>query len=148
MEQCRWHWNYEQWNYEILFQLSSESIILEGLSECCHKTLCWNSRLDTAKYRDTTLEKNLKFSIEHVSAIVSYEYWRVNGIIYLTINSVSRRSNDTHTCIIVWNGSYTLTYPFIIHLLFTLLKLINQSVRYYWTTKGTNQSAFATFDSQ
>ncbi len=65
-------------------------IILDGLSERCHKMLCWNSRLDTAKYRDTTLEKILKFSIERVSATVSYEYPRVNGIIYLTINSVLR----------------------------------------------------------
>ncbi len=88
MEWCRRHWNYEQWNYGVLFQLSSECIILDYLSECCHKILCGNSSLDTAKYRDTTLENILKFSIECVSTNVSYEYRHVNGINPLTINSV------------------------------------------------------------
>ncbi len=94
---------YEWWNYEVLFQLSSESSRLDGLSECCLKILYWNSHLDTAKYRDTTLEKILQLSIERVSTTVSYEYQRVNGIIYLTINYVLRGSNDTR--IILWNGS-------------------------------------------
>ncbi len=62
------------------------------------------SRLDTAKYRDTTLEKILKFSIERVSPTTSYEYRRVNGIIYLTINSVSRRSNDARISAAMWNS--------------------------------------------
>ncbi len=97
MEWCHRCWNYERWNYEVLFQL--ESIILDGSSQCCHKILCWNSRLDTAKYHDTTLEKILKFSIERISATVSYEYRHANSIIYLTVNSVSRRSNDA--CIMI-----------------------------------------------
>ncbi len=83
MEWCHKRWNYELWNYEVLFQLSSQSIILDSLSKCCHKILCWNNCHVTVKYRDTTLEKILKFSIERVSATVSYEYRRVNGIIFL-----------------------------------------------------------------
>ncbi len=95
MEWYHKHWNYKRWNYEVLFLLSSESIILDGSSERCHKILCWNSRLDSAKYRHTTLGEIVKFSIERVSTTVSYECRRVDGIIYLSINSVSRRSNDT-----------------------------------------------------
>ncbi len=102
-------------NYQIFFFLILLSfpnlfiIFLNFLSLTCSK-LCWNSRLDTAKYCDTTSEKSLKFSFKRVSATVLYEYRRVNVIIYLTINSVSRRSNDT--CIIVWNGSF-VTFFFL-----------------------------------
>lgn len=46
-------------------------------------SLAENKRLDTAKYRDTTLEKMLKIGIEYVSALVLYEYQRVNGIIHI-----------------------------------------------------------------
>ncbi len=76
-----------------------KSIILDGSSECCYKILCLNGCHETAKYRDTTLERILKFIIECVSAIVSYENRRMNGIIYLTIYSLSRRSNDMHIVI-------------------------------------------------
>ncbi len=53
------------------------------------------------------LEKTLKLSIERVSDTVSYEYRRVNSIIYLTINSVPR-SNDRRTWYVyrLVKGSY------------------------------------------
>ncbi len=89
-----------------------ESITLDGLSEYCHKISCWNSRLDTTKYRDTTLEKILKFSIEWVSDTVLYEYRHENSIIYLTINSVSRRSNDRSIMIRVLSCEMALTLLF------------------------------------
>ncbi len=85
-----------------------ESIILDGSSERCYKISCWNSRLGTAKYGNTTLEKILEFSIERISTTLLYEYRRVNGIIYLTINSVSRRSNDMR--IILQNGYTMIVY--------------------------------------
>ncbi len=143
-------WNYEWWNYGVLFQLSSESIILDGSSERCHKILCWNSHLDTAKYRGTTLEKVLKFSIECVSTTVSYEYQRVNGIIYLTINSVSRGSNDT--CIFMWNGSYSCRiyshvqlykWTSLIHRLFqNIYPLETLRVRKRWKSHGPKFSEY------
>ncbi len=86
-----------------------ESVILHGLSDYSHKISCWNSRLDTTKYRDTTLEKILKFSIERVSDTVLYKYRSVNCIIYLTINSVLRRSNDWYIMIRVSSCEIALT---------------------------------------
>ncbi len=90
-------WSLENWTKQIKLSCGwhnnfFESIILDGSSDYCHKISCWNSRLNITKYRDTTLEKILKFSMERVSDTVLYEYRRVNSIIYLTINSVSRRS--------------------------------------------------------
>ncbi len=115
-----WLWivksNWENWTKQIKISCGwrnnfFKSIILDGLSEYCHKILCWNSHLDTTKYHDTILEKIIKFSIERVSCTVLYEYQRVNSIIYLKISSVSRRLSDTHIMICVSLWKMALTRP-------------------------------------
>ncbi len=44
---CRRHWNYERWNYEILFQLSSENFFISCLSSVLFIRDCvkngWNN---------------------------------------------------------------------------------------------------------
>ncbi len=70
--------------------LVSDAIISSNPS---YLTACLNTVIKSHA-GTATLETVLKFSFEWVSDTVSYEYWRVNSIIYLTINSVLRRSND------------------------------------------------------